>query len=497
MMLPKYAPLLLTLCLAVLMTRSLAAGDSLTAKQIKVLGDSCYEKRKFTEALQLFTQSMAVAEQTKDFSCYAECLGCTGNIYAVFKDYERANHYFKMGYERAMADGKLRYASLFCAETVLTYCLTGHPKEARTYYRLLDNIPRTDKHEQDEYYHWFLLAKIAEAEGRTDKAIQLMQVTMNYVTDTMLPAGFETNIYAELTDIYLNRGEKERALNCAREVKRLSKACGDPYFIVSSYELLAKVYRSMGVKDSMAKYMDLYVSLSDSVFPQTNFYKATNNLLNFESHQAESRMEGLQRIVRSQTFAMAAAGLVILLLIAAWTAVWVANRRLRATRRLLIEKNRRLIEATEREGRRAGGPAEELSAQEIPPKNDGELADGTAGWDCTDNGLLGKIEDVMGRVDVISRQDFTLDVLAEMTGSNTTYVSAVINRHFCKGFKSLLNERRINEACKRLADNELYGRFTIQAISEGVGYNAQSNFIKVFKQQMGMTPSTFRRMATE
>jgi AraC-like DNA-binding protein len=62
-------------------------------------------------------------------------------------------------------------------------------------------------------------------------------------------------------------------------------------------------------------------------------------------------------------------------------------------------------------------------------------------------------------------------------------------------FKSYLNEFRIREASKRLADNDVYGNMTIKAISEGVGYNSVNNFIIAFKRIVGITPSAYQKMA--
>ena len=79
--------------------------------------------------------------------------------------------------------------------------------------------------------------------------------------------------------------------------------------------------------------------------------------------------------------------------------------------------------------------------------------------------LLGLINEVLNNVSSISDPDFSLQKLAEAVGSNTKYVSQVINEYYNKNFKTLLNEYRLREATRRLNDQEHYGNMTIQAIA--------------------------------
>ena len=99
--------------------------------------------------------------------------------------------------------------------------------------------------------------------------------------------------------------------------------------------------------------------------------------------------------------------------------------------------------------------------------------------------LLGLINEVLNNVSSISDPDFSLQKLAEAVGSNTKYVSQVINEYYNKNFKTLLNEYRLREATRRLNDQEHYGNMTIQS------------FIRAFKRMYGITPSEYQKKAAE
>ena len=111
--------------------------------------------------------------------------------------------------------------------------------------------------------------------------------------------------------------------------------------------------------------------------------------------------------------------------------------------------------------------------------------------------LLNKINDVMEDMSVISNPDFCLQMLADMVQSNTNYVSRVINNSYNKNFKTLLNERRIREACHKLSDTENYVGYTMQVIYEEVGYKNASSFIRAFKKVYNMTPSEYQKLASK
>ena len=128
-----------------------------------------------------------------------------------------------------------------------------------------------------------------------------------------------------------------------------------------------------------------------------------------------------------------------------------------------------------------------------------EIAEGNIAEDKKDNAedkLTKKIIEIMNDTEVICNSSFNLQTLAHMAGSNTKYVSAAISNTNQGSFKSMLNEYRTREACRRLTDPK-YQAYTIQAVAETVGYVSVNNFIVQFKKYTGMTPSIYRKNAIE
>lgn len=109
------------------------------------------------------------------------------------------------------------------------------------------------------------------------------------------------------------------------------------------------------------------------------------------------------------------------------------------------------------------------------------------------NELLEKITKVMENVEEISSPSFSLERLAELTGTNYKYVSQVINDKCGLNFKQLLNKYRIEEVCRRISDEENYGMYTTEAIAESVGFKSRSAFASSFKKITGVTPSQYKK----
>lgn len=109
--------------------------------------------------------------------------------------------------------------------------------------------------------------------------------------------------------------------------------------------------------------------------------------------------------------------------------------------------------------------------------------------------LWQRILDVLDNTEMICSPDFSQSTLANAVGSNITYVSTIVNERSGQNFSSLLNERRIREACRRMNDIEHYGRFTIEAISSSLGFKSRVTFVNAFKRQLSLTPSEYMRIA--
>lgn len=107
------------------------------------------------------------------------------------------------------------------------------------------------------------------------------------------------------------------------------------------------------------------------------------------------------------------------------------------------------------------------------------------------NDIVIKVLRVMEEeTDIICSTDFSVDRLAELTGTKTKYVSQVINEKYECNFNAFLNKYRIREACRRLTD-PANSHLTLEALSIGIGFKSRSTFVIQFKKFTGLTPSQY------
>ena len=88
-------------------------------------------------------------------------------------------------------------------------------------------------------------------------------------------------------------------------------------------------------------------------------------------------------------------------------------------------------------------------------------------------------------------KDYSAKRLAEDLGTNTRYVSAVVNVRFHMNYTSFVNQYRIEEAMSILVDKR-YKDLNIEDVSDMVGFANRQSFYASFYKLMNMTPREYR-----
>ncbi|MBB4806850.1 AraC-like DNA-binding protein [Chryseobacterium defluvii] len=106
------------------------------------------------------------------------------------------------------------------------------------------------------------------------------------------------------------------------------------------------------------------------------------------------------------------------------------------------------------------------------------------------NRILKKIE-LMESGEKFLSNKFKLANVAKQLNTNTAYLSQIINQHKGMSFSEYVNTLRIDYVLKELQENPKFRKYTIQTISEEVGYKSPTTFINSFKSRVNMTPSSY------
>ena len=336
--------------------------------------------------------------------------------------------------------------------------------------------------------------RLDEAIGVYDRQLQLIDTTE-----------YSRLIYFTLVEkakVQAMKSDYHQAIATLKLGEKIAVELGMKDCKLEVYGMLSQYYKQLGNNRVHEQYFSQYTMLKDTL---TNYQQLAsvsemefrNELKSMENEMAEIKNHReVMNIVTLISFGFLLALLVMLLI------VYRKNGQLRRSNQLLYQKNVEMLRAEEEER----SMRLQLQDKELSTANDVETESGA------DNGnsfkyknshlsddnkqqLLSRILQVMDTSDEIFSPDFSLERLAMLSGSKYKYVSQVINEHYQQNFNNFLNSYRIKEACKRMRDMDNYGNFTIEAISESVGFKSRSTFVTSFKRITGLTPSQYQRMA--
>lgn len=485
-----------------------ATGISL---ELKYKGDACYNAGRYPEALDYYTQALDRANSEGQDSIYYACTGNIGNVYAVMGDNRHALHYYLKGYQASVNRGDREMQWSFVTNIVALYCRMGNVDEARDFFKLQMNIGSIDV-TRSKYHALANQAQISIAAGDINMAEYYIKETIEYAIAKRLPVQYKIFPTMNLAEIKLGHGD-------AREAFNLYKQCVDSLLGYKDLPVLVGIYRKMheasvAMGDTVGAdiYRNKYLSLSDSVFNTSQFNIAAGKLFEYENAETQKRVDNLINRNRLQLIVIGVFIVLVVALALLYIVLRRRNRMLLDARQTLMRKNEELLAGDRRQKKLLEQYVAALNNLEnritnspeavVMQSNNLTVDDGIkkqASISLTEeqrNRLLNSITSVLENVEVIANSDFNLNMLAEMVGTNTKYVSWVINDTYGKNFKTLLNEYRIREACRRMADREHYGNVTIQTIYEELGYSSAAGFINAFRNVNGMTPSAYLRLVS-
>ncbi len=85
----------------------------------------------------------------------------------------------------------------------------------------------------------------------------------------------------------------------------------------------------------------------------------------------------------------------------------------------------------------------------------------------------------------------SLNELAKIFNTNSSYLSRIVNYKKGKGFSDYINDLRLEYCINDLLTQEMYRKFTIKAIAEECGYKSGESFSRIFFKKYGIYPSYY------
>lgn len=449
-------------------------------------GDKAYHDGDLVKSLSCYSDFINKAERhPKTYGRYlVDAYYRVSLVYASFNDTRNALKNNLKAYEMSVGTKYYDHLALIITNIVVDYTELGNYEKARWYNQKLLSL-KEDKERALCYYYITYGDLNKNILNKKDYIEKLKQV--NAFLEKKREKVDEANILNIIAECYRDLGQDSLELEYLEMSFRTSQKCNNPQVKISSTRSLLDYYLKKNDEKEAMPYCKLYLSLLDSSMSARKFIEAKNAQEQYEQQKAEKNIQNLNITISKQrlrSYIIIAAFIIALIIIAI---IVYQNRKLQAAYRVLYKKNIEVMGSNKHDGKKN------------TEKNTENTAEGKSNDSASQPSeqLYARILKVMEDPHIYCDPDFSLSKLAEMLGSNVTYVSKAINEHYGQNVRSFVNSYRIGEACRKISNAEDYGNLTLQAIGLSVGYNTQVNFNRAFKQITGMTPSVFQKMAKE
>lgn len=314
-------------------------------------------------------------------------------------------------------------------------------------------------------------AKLLVEEEKFDAAL----IQFNYVKK--IAKEYDPNFgvsyyYNDLATYYDKVGNFAAAAKIMEEGILIAKTKTKEFNLVDNYKKLAKIYKKAGNLEKSNEYFEKYV-LNQKAFEESK----KDILTSFHSKEV-SDLE-LEKKSQSKTtlFLILGAGFLIAVL-----AIYIFSILLKRKKETI--KFKELIAKIE--------SIKEEKQHEILDTKDVLLEDKTTSDISTEiyQQIIEGLEKLVIQ-EYFLKQECSSYTIAKKIKTNTTYLSKVIKAHYQKNFNTYINDLRINYSVLKLKEDTRFRSYSVQSISEEIGYKSPDSFTKYFKKRTGLLPSVY------
>jgi len=267
-----------------------------------------------------------------------------------------------------------------------------------------------------------------------------------------------THIYIALGSIYLKEGRNDEAINALIKAKNLAKAGPYNYYLPDIYKGLVDVYRKTNRFDSSLFYSERAAYIQSKMVNEKVNQQVVEVNAKYQLDAKESAIKKLGNRIgafkKLVLFIIIGSISVIAFFVVYFFKIKNSSKNGRFYKNQFVKGAKRI-----------SAPLPETFK-------------------------IG-FEKVFVEDEIFTQPDITLQKLAELLKTNTTYLSRFINDEYKTNFSQLLNQHRIEKACTLLLNDKM-DNLTIEAIAQAAGFNSKSTFNSAFRSIKGVTPTQWR-----
>ena len=370
-------------------------------------------------------------------------------------------------------------------------CLNRKMEEAWRYTREADRLSkRYDFKNRSDIYNTY--GEIALEAGDYMKAGL-------YYEQAIREHGFSQAAYVVSTYVGYGRAliaqkKYKSALEKLQIGKEISEKNITSLFRREVYLLLSACYDRLGEPKEALEYYKKYTAESFRLYNEDNERTEKELMVRYETEKRNKELVQKNMLLqKEQNRVMALVGITFVVLIVVLLFYINYRRKNRLYKQIVRESVDWLAKERQFSKRIA---EQEKQLQELIGKAgavDGGRYSGSSLNKDSQQELFGRLERLMQNDQVYKNSLFTREKMAELLGTNRTYLSQTINEQTGLTFTHYMNKYRIEEARRILADPQ--DDTPIKAIAADLGFSSVTTFYTLFKAVVQMSPDQYRKHA--
>lgn len=370
-------------------------------------------------------------------------------------------------------------------------CLNRKMEEAWRYTREADRLSkRYDFKNRSDIYNTY--GEIALEAGDYMKAGL-------YYEQAIREHGFSQAAYVVFTYVGYGRAliaqkKYKSALEKLQIGKEISEKNITSLFRREVYLLLSACYDRLGEPKEALEYYKKYTAESFRLYNEDKERTEKELMVRYETEKRNKELAQKNMLLqKEQNRVMALVGITFVVLIVVLLFYINYRRKNRLYKQIVRESVDWLAKERQFSKRIA---EQEKQLQELIGKAgavDGGRYSGSSLNKDSQQELFGRLERLMQNDQVYKNSLFTREKMAELLGTNRTYLSQTINEQTGLTFTHYMNKYRIEEARRILADPQ--DDTPIKAIAADLGFSSVTTFYTLFKAVVQMSPDQYRKHA--
>ncbi|MCF8360259.1 MAG: tetratricopeptide repeat protein [Prolixibacteraceae bacterium] len=312
-------------------------------------------------------------------------------------------------------------------------------------------------------------------------AFAILDSAIFYSEKINLPDTRDFVLY-HLGKIYFNQKKYNKALTYLNKAFKNAESYNNRELLMDIWDVKSKIFSATGNYKKAMQAITEHLQLEEDIRSSKNIRKAALTEKNYEYKLEEAKVKAnakmekervLSRLKLERTYKIFAIVILVLVSVMLLGLFYEYTKKRRAYKKL-VKKNLALTKAYVR--------LEELNDKfvEREKRVDNQRL----------NEILTGLDKMIREEKIFLDRELTQQKLANILGTNSSYLSEIINTSFQKNFSTYMNEKRIEYTLQQLAEGN-FKKYSVEGIALASGFSSRSTFHRAFKKITGVSPACY------